>query len=145
VRVFAAPGDVLAAVGERLGPGEWLEVDQQRVDAFVDATGDRQWVRGVPGYLALALIPTLAAGVVTYEGCAARVNYGADKVRLGPPLPVGARIRVWGEIVDAARTAGGVRVVVRWTLETEDTASASGVCPTPACVADTVVLLAVHP
>lgn len=158
-RVFDRPADVLAAVGEDVGPGSWVELTQQRVDAFAAATGDRQWIHVDPeraaagpfggtiahGYLTLALIPMLAAEVVTFEGCAARINYGTEKVRFPQALRVGRRVRARGTVNDAREVAGpapgSVQVILHWTVEIEDPATASGVTAKPACVADTLALL----
>ncbi|MDF2966247.1 MAG: MaoC family dehydratase [Nocardioidaceae bacterium] len=158
-RVFERPADVLAAVGEDVGPGSWVALTQQRVDAFAAATGDRQWIHVDPeraaagpfggtiahGYLTLALIPMLAAEVVTFEGCAARINYGTEKVRFPQALRVGRRVRARGTVNDAREVAGpapgSVQVILHWTVEIEDLATASGVTAKPACVADTLALL----
>lgn len=148
MRTFATPADTLDAVGETFGPGPWLEITQERVDTFADATGDHQWIHVDPkraaagpfggtiahGYLTLSLVPVLAADLVAYEGCAARLNYGTEKVRFPEPLRVGGRVRAAGEVLAAEQTAVGVRVTARWTIEIEDR-------PKPACVADTVVVL----
>jgi acyl dehydratase len=157
-RVFDRPADVLAAVGEDVGPGSWVELTQQRVDAFAAATGDRQWIHVDPeraaagpfggtiahGYLTLALIPMLAAEVVTFEGCA-RINYGTEKVRFPQALRVGRRVRARGTVNDAREVAGpapgSVQVILHWTVEIEDLATTSGVTAKPACVADTLALL----
>jgi len=155
VRVFARPDEVLGAVGEQLGPGSWVQITQQRVDAFADATDDHQWIHVdrersaagpfggtiAHGYLTLSLVPMLAAGLVAYQGCAATINYGTDRVRFPQPLRVGARIRASGAIASARETAAGVQVVLSWTVEIEDPATESGVGAKPACVADVVVLL----
>ncbi len=147
-RVFERPTDLLAAVGDELGPGEWVVVDQARVDAFADATDDHQWIHVdreraaagpfggtiAHGYLTLALVPMLAADLVDYRGCSAKINYGTDKVRFPQPLRVGSRIRARGVVAAAAETPAGVRVTVAWTVEAEDESR-------PACVAETLVLL----
>jgi acyl dehydratase len=154
-RVFDRPTDVLAAVGEQLGPGDWLHLTQQRVDTFADATDDHQWIHVDPqraaagpfgttvahGYLTLSLLPALSADVVTWAGCSARVNYGSDRVRYPRPLPVGSRIRARAEVLDATETLAGVQVLVRWTVEIEDLSAESGVAARPACVAEVRTLL----
>ncbi|NED69133.1 MaoC family dehydratase, partial [Streptomyces sp. SID10244] len=96
-----------AAIGEDLGSGEWLEITQDRVDAFAEATGDHQWIHVDPerakdgpfgatiahGYLTLSLLPVLAGGIFTVEGPKLVINYGANKVRFPNPVKVGSRIR----------------------------------------------------
>ena len=146
---------MLAAVGEEVGPGEWVELTQDRVDTFAAATGDHQWIHVdaeraaagpyggtiAHGYLTLSLVPVLGADVVAWEGCSAKINYGTDKVRFPQPLRVGARMRVRGRVSDAQETPAGVQVLMRWTIEIEDPAADSGVAARPACVADTRTLL----
>ncbi len=148
MHTFASPDETLRAVGRTFGPGAWLEITQERVDAFADATGDRQWIHVAPeraaagpfggtvahGYLTLSLVPMLGAYVLAYDGCSAKLNYGTEKVRFPQAMRVGSRMRAHALVADAQRTDAGVRVTVRWTLEIEGE-------PKPACVADTVVLL----
>ncbi|MDQ3593043.1 MAG: MaoC family dehydratase [Actinomycetota bacterium] len=148
MHTFASPEETLRAVGQTYGPGAWLEITQERVDAFADATGDHQWIHVDPeraatgpfggtiahGYLTLSLVPMLGAYVLAYGGCSAKLNYGTEQVRFPQAVRVGSRVRAHASIADAQRTDAGVRVTVRWTLEIEDE-------PKPACVADTVVLL----
>ena len=84
--------EICAAVGETLGPGDWLTIDQFRIDAFADATGDHQWIHVDPeraaagpyratiahGYLMQSLIPLLGAGLYTIQTGSARINYGSN-------------------------------------------------------------------
>ena len=159
MRVLNNRKEIAAASGKELGVSEWVQVTQERIDTFADATGDRQWIHVDPeraaagpfggtiahGYLTLALIPMLAAEVVTFEGCAARINYGTEKVRFPQALRVGRRVRARGTVNDAREVAGpamgSVQVILHWTVEIEDLATASGVTAKPACVADTLALL----
>jgi len=148
VHTFASPAALLDAVGTSVGPGPWLEVTQERVDAFADATGDHQWIHVDPeraaggpfggtvahGYLTLALVPMLALDVIAFDGCSARVNYGTDKVRFPQLLRTGSRVRLRGEVAAARETGRGVRATMRWTVEIEGGDK-------PACVADVLVLL----
>ena len=80
--------------GQDLGHSEWLEITQERVNTFADATGDHQWIHvdveratremGGPiahGYLTLSLIPFLSAGMMPVRGVTRGINYGSDKVR----------------------------------------------------------------
>ena len=106
MRTFTSFDDLTAAVGEDLGASDWLTIEQDRVDAFAEATGDHQWIHvDVPratagpfggtishGYLTLSLIPMLGAQVFGLETPGAKLNYGVNKVRFPSPLPVGSRI-----------------------------------------------------
>ena len=97
--------EICAAVGETLGPGDWLTIDQYRIDAFADATGDHQWIHVDPeraaagpygatiahGYLMQSLIPLLAAGLYTIQTGSARINYGSNTIRFPTPVIAGSR------------------------------------------------------
>ena len=141
--------DALAGLtGEELGTSDWLEIDQDRVDRFADATGDHQWIHVdveraaagpfggtiAHGYLTLSLIPMLGAQVFGLDTPGAKLNYGVNKVRFPSPLPVGSRIRAHVKVVDVADVPAGKQVTFGWAIEIEGGTK-------PACVAETVVLL----
>jgi acyl dehydratase len=148
MRTFTTLDELTAAVGEDLGTTDWLEVTQERVDAFADATGDHQWIhvdveraRQGPfggtiahGYLTLSLIPHFGPQLFELGTGGARLNYGVNKVRFPSPVKVGARIRARAVITDVSDVPAGRQLVTRYTVEIEGE-------PKPACVADTVVLL----
>src|SRR5713226_10222047 len=129
------PKDLLGLVGRELGPSDWIEVTQERVDKFADATGDHQWIhvdverakRDMPGgktiahgYLTLSLVPRLAATLMRVEKRRHGVNYGSNKVRFISPVPAGARIRLRQRIAGAEEVTGnGVRVTSEMTVEIE--------------------------
>ena len=118
-------------VGTTLGQSGWLEVDQARIDAFAEATGDRQWIHVDParaadgpfgttiahGYLTLSLLPLLVAEVYRVTGVGAAVNYGSDRVRFPAPLPSGSRVRATVELIAVEDASGGARVRTRETVE----------------------------
>ena len=142
---FESADALRAAIGRRLGPTEWLRVDQARIDLFADATNDHQWIHvdverakqgpfGAPiahGYLTLSLVNHFLPQLVTVPTARMGVNYGCNKVRFPAPVPAGSRIRAHGEIHEVEPIPDGVQVVVRVTLEIEGGGK-------PACVADTV-------
>jgi acyl dehydratase len=148
MRVFQSPDEVVAAVGEDLGMSEWVEITQDRVDAFADATGDHQWIhvdveraKAGPfggtvahGYLTLSLVPWLGSQVFTLGGDGAALNYGTNKVRFPQPVPVGSRIRTHVSVAEAQQVRIGTQVVFRHSIEIEGQDK-------PGCVAETVVLL----
>jgi len=148
MRTFTTLADLEAAVGEELGVSDWLRIDQDRVDAFADATGDHQWIHVDPeraaagpfggtiahGYLTLSLVPWLGSGVFALETPGAKLNYGVNKVRFPQPVPVGSRVRLRVTLAEVAAVPAGTQVVLRHVVEIEDAAK-------PACVAETVVLL----
>ena len=148
MRVFTGVADLKAAVGEHLGFGDWLEMTQERVQEFADATGDHQWIhldveraaKGpfggtvAHGYLTLSLVPMLGRGIYRFEGFQAGVNYGLNKVRFPTPVKVGQRVRMGSELLEVAEAKFGVQAVFRQTIEIDGEAK-------PGCVADAVVLL----
>jgi acyl dehydratase len=134
--------------GEELGVSEWLEIDQERVNRFADATGDHQWIhvdveRAVAGpfggtiahgYLTLSLVPLLGSQVFSLETPGAKLNYGVNKVRFPSPVRVGSRVRdriTMGEVTDLP---AGKQLTLNHVIEIEGETK-------PACVAETVVLL----
>src|SRR5688572_6157270 len=117
MRTFTTFDELTAAVGEELGTSDWVEITQDRVDAFADATGDHQWIhvdveraKAGPfggtiahGYLTLSLVPWLGSQVFALETPGAKLNYGVNKVRFPSPVRVGSRVRARvsvAEVVD---------------------------------------------
>jgi acyl dehydratase len=145
---FTGIDEVVHAVGTQLGQTEWLEITQERVNQFADATGDHQWIhvdvekasKGpyggtiAHGYLTLSLIARFGDELFSVEGVTAKLNYGVNKVRFPAPVPVGARVRANASIAGAQETPAGVQVSLHWVIDIENTTK-------PACVAETVVLL----
>ena len=148
MRVFTTIDELGDAVGEDLGTTEWLEVTQERVDAFADATDDHQWIhvdveraKAGPfggtiahGYLTLSLIPRFSPELFRLDTPGPRLNYGLNKVRFPNPVKVGARIRAAAQIAEVSDVPAGKQMVTRYTIEIEGEEK-------PACVAETVVLL----
>ena len=144
--LFENPDSILAAVGKPLGTSEWVEITQERVNLFADATDDHQWIHvdpvrakagpfGAPiahGYLTLSLMARFLPQIVEVRGMKMGVNYGTDKVRFPSAVKVGSRIRGRGELVAAEKTRdGGVQATIRVTVEIDG-------ADKPACVADTI-------
>ena len=128
-----------------LGVSDWVEITQERISAFADATGDHQWIHCDPlrarrespyggtiahGYLTLALGPSLLQQILMIEDAKTAVNTGSDKVRLSAPVPAGSKIRMTARIKDARDLpTGGVRVTIALRFEIEGVAK-------PACLAN---------
>jgi acyl dehydratase len=143
--VFEHPSDLLAAVGADLGTTDWLEITQDRVDTFADATGDHQWIHVDPerakagpfggtiahGYLTLSLVNTFLPDLLEVRNVSMGVNYGTDKTRFPAPVPVGSRIRGRAELSGAEAVKGGVQARVTVTVEIEGS-------DRPACVVETI-------
>jgi len=144
-RVINGVEGLKSAVGEHLGYSEYMEITQERVNQFADATGDHQWIHvdveraksgpfGGPiahGYLTLSLGPALYPTVVRIEGFSMGVNYGANKVRFPSPVPVGARLRLGVKLLQVEEIAGGVQTTMEFTFECEG-------APKPSCVAEII-------
>ena len=112
-KVYETPAALLGSQGTRLGPTEWLLIDQPRVDGFAEVTGDHQWIhvdveraKSGPfggtiahGYLTMSLVNYFLPQLIEVRGFAHAVNVGADRLRFIAPVKVGNRIRGVGEIV----------------------------------------------
>jgi acyl dehydratase len=142
--------DLKSKVGKETKVGEWLTVDQKRINQFADATNDHQWIHVDPerakrespfkdsiahGFLTLSLIPGLArevqGGASPYPGVKLGVNYGLNKVRFPSPVKVNSRIRSRSALKEVTEVEGGIQMVREVTIEVEGQAK-------PACVAETV-------
>jgi acyl dehydratase len=149
--IFQSPRDLLGKEGTRLDTSEWLSVEQSRIDAFADCTGDHQWIHVDPvrakdgpfgatiahGYLTLSLVNLFMPQIVEVRGFSAGVNVGMDKTRFLSPVIVGSRIRGTGEIVSVEEVKGGaIQAVIRVTVEIEGPDGQPTV--KPACVVDTI-------
>ena len=139
--------DLGKLVGQETGVSDWLQITQERVNAFADATGDHQWIHvdveratreiGGPiahGFLTLSLIPHLSAGMLPVRGVSRGINYGSDKVRFTSMVRVGKRIRLRQKLLAAEPKSGGMQLKNLCTIEIEGEER-------PACVAETITLL----
>ena len=143
--VFESPKDLANAVGQQLGHSDWLEITQERIDQFAQATGDHQWIHVDPerakqgpfgatiahGYLTQSLVNLFLPQIVEVRGISMGVNYGADRLRFPAPVPVGSRIRGSAELLEVEEIKGTVQTKVRVTVEIEGS-------DRPACVIDTI-------
>ncbi|MGH3110713.1 MAG: MaoC family dehydratase, partial [Gaiellaceae bacterium] len=133
-------------VGVELGPSSWIEVPQERIDTFAEATDDPQWIHVDPeraaggpfgttiahGFLTLSLCVPMLYELVPPSG-PALVNYGVDRVRFPAPVPSGGRVRGRFRVVSVDEGAGRTRATIEATVECD-------VVEKPVCVAELVVL-----
>ena len=134
VMVITGAEEAKAAVGKHLGYSDWVEITQERVNQFADATGDHQWIHvdieranagpfGAPiahGNLTLSMASMFLPTIVRYEGWNMAVNYGVDKVRFPSPVKVGSRIRAGAELIEVSDVAGGgIQTKTLITIEVE--------------------------
>jgi acyl dehydratase len=132
-------------VGDVYGPSSWIGVPQERIDAFAEATDDRQWIHVDPaaakdgpfgstiahGYLTLALLPSASYEVVPRQGGRMSINYGLNRVRFPAPVPVGSRVRTTFEVVALEEHDWGGQATMRATVERDGGDK-------PVCVAEVV-------
>jgi acyl dehydratase len=136
-------------IGQEIGVGDWVEITQERVDQFADATGDHQYIHVDPeraaqtffggtiahGYLTLSLLPELGktrTGIKIDLGGRMSVNYGLNRVRFPAPVRVGKRIRVRSKLLDVQEIEDkAVQTTYQQTIEIEGEEK-------PACVAETL-------
>jgi acyl dehydratase len=135
MKVITSVDDAIEAIGCELGVSEWLEMEQDRIDTFADATGDHQWIHVDPpraqaespygttiahGLLTLSLIPALSKQCFVVENAKMGINYGFNKVRFVAPVPAGSRLRVRSQLaeVDPVNDTT-VHLTVRHTVEVD--------------------------
>ncbi len=136
-------------LGEEIGVSDWINVDQERINAFAECTGDHQWIHVneemaqngpfgttiAHGYLTVSLIPVFSADIsVVPEGTTMAINYGMNKLRFLTPVKVGSNVRDRVSLTSVDEKGGGrVLVTTTHTVEIEGEAK-------PACVAETLTM-----
>jgi acyl dehydratase len=146
VKSFSGLDEFVAAQGSQLGPTEWMEITQDRVNLFADATEDHQWIHVDPeraangpfggaiahGLLTLSLLPHFMHQLYTVQNIAMAINYGYNKVRFITPVKVGAKVRARAEISKVDQLDGAVQATMTTTVEIEGSDK-------PAAVAESIV------
>ncbi|MDT5283790.1 MAG: hypothetical protein QOJ20_4985 [Mycobacterium sp.] len=146
MKKFSGLDEFVAAEGAELGPTDWLEVTQDRVNLFADATDDHQWIHVDPeraangpfggtithGLLTLSLLPHFTHQLYTVDNIAMAINYGYNKVRFITPVRVGAKIRARAQIAKVDQLDGAVQATVTVTVEIDGSDK-------PAAVAESIV------
>ena len=143
-----AYAELVSIADTEIGVSEWHVIEQARVNAFADATGDHQWIhidverakKEMPGgktiahgYLTLSLIPFLTGGFLRIEGVTRGINYGSNKVRFTNMVPVGSKVRARSKLVSAELNpkSGGMQMISEVTIEIEGQ-------DRPACIAEAI-------
>lgn len=123
-----------AMLGQQIGVSQWLEVPQERIDAFADATLDHQWIHVdrerakngpfgqtiVHGYLTLSLLPHLWEQIIEVNNLKMMVNYGMDKMRFGQAVLSGQQIRLVATLQSIANLRGICKVEIKFAIEIKD-------------------------
>ena len=145
-RTVDSPQAMKALIGQELGVSDWLEITQERVDRFAEATDDHQWIHVDPerakrdspyggtiahGYLTLSLLAGFMANTLEIGGTRMGVNYGTNRVRFTDPVPVGSRIRARIALAKYEAIAGGAQLTWNVTIERDGATK-------PAMIAETV-------
>jgi len=132
-RVGRALGAARVKPGDRFGPSRWVELSQETIDAFAEATGDHQWIHVDParaaagpfgttiahGYLTLSLLPAASYEAIPPQGDAMAINYGLNRVRFPAPVPVGSRVRAAFEAAAVDEAEWGTQATLTATVERE--------------------------
>ena len=133
MKVFGGLDELVSGQGSQLGPTEWMEITQERVNVFADATDDHQWIHVdadkaaagpfggtiAHGLLTLALVPHFSHQLYSVKNISLAVNYGYDKVRFINPVKVGARIRARAELTAVKQLEGAAQATMTVTVEIE--------------------------
>jgi len=149
-REFSHPSEMQKHVGEEIGVSDWVEITQERINIFADATGDHQWIhvdverakKDMPGgktiahgFLTLSLIPMLSQQISHINNVRNGINYGCNKVRFTSPVQAGSKVRARAKLIAAdPMDKGGVRLTNQVTIEIEGQ-------DRPACVAETMSIV----
>ena len=143
--VFKTPQELLDASGADLGVTDWLEITQERINLFAEATGDHQWIHTNPekakdgpfgttiahGYLTLSLTHLFLPDLLQVNEISMGINYGVNKIRFPQPVPVNSRIRAHGTITEVEEINGGVQAIVQLTIEIDGVEK-------PACIVESI-------
>jgi acyl dehydratase len=146
MREIASVAELKSLVGQEVSVSEWVEITQERVQLFADATGDHQWIhldversrKESPyggtiahGFLTLSLLPMLMHRAVAMPFFKMGVNYGLNKVRFPAPVPVGRQVRGRMTLMSVEDIPGGVQIIWQVTMECEGGDK-------PVCVAESI-------
>ena len=145
MRTFAKLTELESLVGEHIADSDWIEVTQERIQLFADATNDHQWIhldaeraKAGPfgttiahGFLTLSLLPEMAASAFGVNEARMGVNYGLNKVRFPAPVPSGSRLRGHFQLVGYEPLEGGAQITVQVTMEREGSDK-------PVCIAESI-------
>ena len=121
-------------LGQELGKSDWLQVDQERINLFADATLDHQWIHVDPerakdgpfgqtivhGYLTLSLLPYLWEQVIKVENIKMLVNYGMDKMKFGQAVLSGQSVRLVAKLHNISNLRGICKVAIKFDIEIKD-------------------------
>jgi acyl dehydratase len=139
--------ELKSLIGQEIAVSDWVEISQERINTFADATGDHQWVHvdvdrakrespfGGPiahGFLTLSLLPKLMENAIKMTDVKMGLNYGLNKVRFPAPVLVGSKLRGRFKLLEVEDITGGAQVIFEVIIEREDSDK-------PVCVAESIM------
>jgi acyl dehydratase len=145
MKSFATLAELQNLVGQEIAVGDWVEVTQERIQRFAEATGDHQWIHVDPerakagpfgttiahGFLTLSLLPEMAANAFEVRDTKMGVNYGLNRVRFPAPVPSGSRLRGHFRLLKYEPLEGGAQLTTEVKMEREGSDK-------PVCIVESV-------
>ena len=146
MRIFEHMAELAALSGQDIATSDWVEITQQQIDLFAQATGDHQWIHVDPeraaegpfgttiahGFLTLSLLPRFFDSALHVRDTRMGVNYGLNRVRFTAPVPVGSRLRAQLKLIACEPIAGnGHQLTWQVTVEREGSDK-------PVCIAESI-------
>jgi acyl dehydratase len=146
VREIGSLAELKELVGQEIALSDWIDITQERVNLFADATGDHQWIHVdvercrsespfgstiAHGFLTLSLLPLMMSSSIRMSDVKMAVNYGLNKVRFMAPVPVGSRVRGRIRLISVDDISGGAQMLWEVTMEREGGDK-------PVCVAESI-------
>ncbi len=128
--------DFLPYLGQELGTSDYVELDQQRINQFADATLDHQWIHVDPerarsespfgttiahGYLTLSMLPYLWDQIIEVNNLQRMMNYGMDRMKFAQPVLSGQHIRMVTKLEELANLRGAIKTSIKFTIEIQET------------------------
>jgi acyl dehydratase len=145
MRTFATLSELEPLVGEHIADSDWIEVTQERIQLFADATNDHQWIHVDPerakagpfgttiahGFMTLSLLPEMGASAMQVLDTRMGVNYGLNRVRFPAPVPAGSRLRGRFKLLKFEPIDGGAQLTFEVRMDREGSDK-------PVCIAESV-------
>jgi acyl dehydratase len=147
MRIIEKPAELHSLVGQQIGVSDWIRIEQERINAFAEATDDQQWIHVdveramlespfhgpvAHGFLTLSLLPRLFRSTVRIDGTRMNVNYGVNRVRFPAPVVAGSSIRARFKLAEVSPIEGGLQLEWQVAVECEGGTK-------PVCVATTLM------
>ena len=128
--------DFLPYVGQELGASGYVELSQQRINLFADATLDHQWIHVdtekakaespfgqtiAHGYLTLSMLPYLWDQIIEVNNLERMMNYGMDRMKFAQPVLSGQHVRMTTKLEELSNLRGAIKTTIKFTIEVQET------------------------